>query len=122
MLRAAYYGMFFLSGAGALAFETVWFAQAGLVVGNAVWSAAIVVGAFMAGLALGNALAMRLAPRLANPVLGYAAVEVVAALSGAALVIAFPYLPELFRPLFAPLLGEAIRRIHADESVSSLFA
>ena len=103
MRRAAYYGMFFLSGAGALAFETVWFAQAGLVVGNAVWSAAIVVGAFMAGLALGNALAMRFAPRLANLVLGYAAVEVVAALSGAALVAAFPHLPELFRPLFAPL-------------------
>ena len=99
--------MFFLSGAGALAFETVWFAQAGLVVGNAVWSAAIVVAAFMAGLALGNALAMRLAPRLAQPVLGYAAVEVVAALSGAALVVAFPHLPEIFRPLFAPLLGEA---------------
>ncbi|MGE3161638.1 MAG: hypothetical protein AB7K53_06235 [Burkholderiales bacterium] len=107
MTRPAYYGMFFLSGAGALAFEAVWFAQAGLVVGNAVWSAAIVVGAFMAGLALGNALAMRYAPRLANPVLGYAAVEVVAAVSGVLLVLAFPYLPELLRPLFAPLLGEA---------------
>ena len=107
MPRAAFYGMFFLSGAGALAFETVWFAQAGLVVGNAVWSAALTVGAFMAGLALGNALAIRLAPRLRNPVLGYAAVEVAAATSGVALVLAFPHLPELFQPLFAPLLGES---------------
>jgi spermidine synthase len=103
---AAFYAMFFLSGAGALAFETVWFAQAGLVVGNAVWSAALTVGAFMAGLALGNALAIRYAPRLGNPVLGYAAVEVVAAVSGALLVVAFPHLPAFFAPLLSPLLDE----------------
>jgi spermidine synthase len=120
MPRAAFYGMFFLSGAGALAFETVWFAQAGLVVGNAVWSAAIVVGAFMAGLALGNALAMRYTPRLGNPVLGYAGVEVVAAASGVALVVAFPHLPELLRPLFAPLLGEAVALNLARASVAFL--
>jgi spermidine synthase len=108
MPRAAFYGMFFLSGAGALAFETVWFAQAGLVVGNAVWSAALTVGAFMAGLALGNALAIRLVPRLKNPVLGYAGVEVTAAVSGALLVFAFPFLPSFFAPLLSPLLGEPV--------------
>ena len=99
--------MFFLSGAGALAFETVWFAQAGLVVGNAVWSAALTLGAFMAGLALGNALALRFAPRLGNPVLGYAGVEVAAGVSGALLVVAFPHLPAFFAPVLAPLLGDA---------------
>lgn len=102
----AIHAMFFLSGAGALAFETIWFAQAGLVVGNSVWSAALVVAAFMAGLALGNALAARLARRATNLVLAYAAVEAIAAVSGALLVIAFPHLPALFRPVLAPLLGE----------------
>src|SRR5258706_8729727 len=48
---AAFYGMFFLSGAGALVFENVWFSQTGLIVGNSVWAAALVAGAFMAGLA-----------------------------------------------------------------------
>jgi ribose-phosphate pyrophosphokinase len=30
--------------------------------------------------------------------------------------------PKLYQLSVAPLLGEAIRRIHEDESVSSLFA
>lgn len=96
--------MFFLSGAGALVLETVWFSQAGLVVGNSVWSAALVVAAFMAGLGLGNAAAMALARRWKRPLLGYALVETLAALSGALLVGAFPHLPALLRPLLAPLV------------------
>jgi predicted membrane-bound spermidine synthase len=96
--------MFFLSGAGALAMETVWFSQAGLVLGNSVWSAALVVAAFMAGLALGNAVAISLARRWTDLVRGYAWVEAAAALSGALLAAAFPLLPALFRPLLAPLV------------------
>lgn len=99
--------MFFLSGAGALGLETVWFSQAGLVIGNSVWSAALVVAAFMAGLALGNAAAIGLARRWSNPVRGYALVEAVAAGSGALLVAAFPLLPALLRPVLAPLAGDA---------------
>src|SRR5262245_21348553 len=95
------HALFFLSGAGALVLENVWFAQTGLVVGNAVWSAALVAGAFMAGLALGNAAAVPLVRRLRNPLRGYAAMEAGAALSGAALVLALPFLPSLLSPLFA---------------------
>src|SRR5712691_2241524 len=103
----ALYGMFFLSGAGALVFENVWFSQTGLIVGNSVWSAALVAGAFMAGLALGNAAAVSLSRRWRNLLRGYAALEAVAALSGAALVAGFPFLPALFRPLLAPFLDDA---------------
>jgi spermidine synthase len=102
----AIHGMFFLSGFGALVFETVWFSQTGLVVGNTVWSAALVVGAFMAGLALGNGLATLVAQRWRNLVRCYAVVEIMAAVTGAALVIAFPYLPGAFSPLLAPHLGD----------------
>jgi spermidine synthase len=102
----AIYGMFFLSGLGALVFETVWFSQTGLVVGNTVWSAALVVGAFMAGLALGNCAATLVARRWRNLVRCYAVVEIIAAATGAALVIAFPYLPEAFSPMLAPHLGD----------------
>ena len=104
---AAIHGMFFLSGMGALVFENVWFSQTGLIVGNSVWSAALVIGAFMAGLALGNGLAVALARRWGNLVRGYAMVELVAALSGALLVLAFPWLPAVFRPLLAAFLDEA---------------
>ena len=102
----AIHALFFLSGAGALVLETVWFSQAGLVLGNAVWSAALVAGAFMAGLALGNAAAVPLGRRWRDPLRAYAAVEAAAALSGAALVLALPWLPALFRPLLAPLLDD----------------
>lgn len=101
-------GMMFLSGMGALVFEVVWFNQIGLIVGNSVWSAALVVGAFMAGLALGNGLAVRLARRWSNLVKGYGALETVAALSGAAVVLTFPFLPAAFRPLLAPFLDETV--------------
>lgn len=103
----AMHGMMFLSGMGALIFEVVWFNQIGLVVGNSVWAAALVVGAFMAGLALGNGLAVRLARRWTDLVRGYATVESVAALSGMTVVLILPYLPELFRPLLAPFLDQA---------------
>src|SRR5688572_33220081 len=98
----AMHGMMFLSGMGALIFEVVWFNQIGLVVGNSVWSAALTVGAFMAGLALGNGLAVLLARRWVNLVGAYSAVEAVASLSGAAVGVAFPFLAELFLPLLAP--------------------
>ena len=46
-------GVFFLSGAAALVFETLWFRQAGLAFGNSVWASSLVLSSFMAGLALG---------------------------------------------------------------------
>lgn len=104
---AAFYGLFFLSGAGALVFENVWFSQTGLIVGNSVWAAALVAGAFMAGLALGNAAAIQLARRVSDRLRAYAVLEAIAALSGALLVAAFPFLPALFRPLLAPFLDDA---------------
>jgi len=100
--------IFFLSGAGALIFENVWFNQLGLVVGNSVWAAALVVGAFMAGLALGNGLATALAHRCGNLLRAYGILEVAAAMSGAALIVAFPFLPAAFRPLLAPFLDDAM--------------
>ena len=99
--------IFFLSGAGALVFENVWFSELGLVVGNSVWSAALVTGAFMAGLAIGNSLAIALASRLSNLVRVYGYLEVAAAISGALLVLVFPVLPVVFAPLFAPFLDHA---------------
>ena len=36
-------GIFFLSGASALVFETLWFHQAGLAFGNSVWASSLVL-------------------------------------------------------------------------------
>jgi hypothetical protein len=47
----------FLSGIGAVIFETLWLRLSGLAFGNSVWAAALILSSFMGGLALGNAIA-----------------------------------------------------------------
>ena len=64
--------LFFLSGAAALLFETLWFRQAGLAFGNSVWASSLVLSSFMAGLALGNGLMARHGDRIRRPVRLYA--------------------------------------------------
>ncbi len=47
-------GILFLSGIGALIFETLWLRLSSLAFGNSIWAAALILSSFMAGLALGN--------------------------------------------------------------------
>jgi predicted membrane-bound spermidine synthase len=95
--------VFFVSGAAALLFETLWFRQAGLALGNTVWASALVTASFMGGLAIGNALVAWLGPRVRRPLLAYALLEVVVGVIGVVLVFVFP----VFGALLAPLLGSA---------------
>ena len=98
--------VFILSGASALMFETVWFRVTSIVLGSSVWSAAAVLMAFMAGLALGNlAIALR-GERIGNPARLYIFIEVVIGLAGAATVF---YLPTLSRAI-AGLLSALIEQ------------
>ena len=69
--------IFFLSGASALLFETLWFRLAGLTFGNSLWASSLVLAAFMGGLGLGNLLAARHGPRLKRPLVGYVFVDIV---------------------------------------------
>jgi len=108
------YLIFFFSGASALLFETLWFRLAGLTFGNSVWASSTVLASFMAGLALGNWLAGRRAPKSERPARLYAALEVSIGVSGLALVLLFPLLTQLFAPLFRmlqpqPALLNAVR-------------
>src|SRR5262249_58781263 len=50
-------GILFLSGIGALVFETLWLRLSGLAFGNSVWASALILSSFMAGLALGHPIA-----------------------------------------------------------------
>ena len=96
--------IFFLSGASALLFETLWFELAGITFGNSVWAGTVVLTSFMGGLALGNALAARYGGRVARPLVLYARLEILIALTGAALVLILPFLSGWLVPLFRPLL------------------
>ncbi|HKF96048.1 MAG TPA: hypothetical protein VKB96_15945, partial [Gammaproteobacteria bacterium] len=42
-------GVLFLSGTGALIFETLWLRLSGLAFGNSAWAAALILSSFMAG-------------------------------------------------------------------------
>jgi len=62
---------FFLSGFAALLYQTAWIRELGFLFGTSELAVAIVLSAYMGGLALGAAVAARVAPRLGRPVLAY---------------------------------------------------
>src|SRR5206468_7351345 len=93
----------FLSGNGALIFETLWLRLSGLAFGNSVWAAALILSSFMAGLALGNALAASARIRRWRPLLFYAVLELLVALFGCTIVFGLPVLGDLMRPVWQTL-------------------
>jgi spermidine synthase len=99
--------MFFFSGAAGLLFETVWFRVAGVALGNSLWASNIVLGSFMAGLALGNAIAARRGRLLRDPVRLYAVTEAVVGVVGVAVVFLLPAISPNLGRVFAHLLGRA---------------
>ena len=83
----------FLSGIGALIFETLWLRLSGLAFGNSVWTAALILSSFMAGLALGNTIAASSKfPRMRSGLRFYAVLEVIVAFFGCAIVFGLPFL------------------------------
>lgn len=93
----------FSSGAAALAFETLWFRQASLAFGNSVWASSLVLAGFMAGMACGYAIAVRCAARVSKPLWFFAALELLVAASGIALVYVLPQLPAALAQMSAAL-------------------
>ncbi len=93
----------FLSGSSALLFETLWLRLSGLAFGNSVWSAALILSSFMAGLALGSAIAASWTLRRRRPLRVYAALEMVVAVFGCTLVFGLPHVGEWMRPVFQAL-------------------
>src|SRR5262245_40867086 len=90
----------FLSGTGALIFETLWLRLSGLAFGNSVWTAALILSSFMAGLALGNALAASSKIRGGRPLHFYAVLELLVAFFGCTIVFGLPVLGDVMRPLW----------------------
>lgn len=67
---------FFLSGTAGLAYQVVWARYFGLFIGGTSYAHTIVLGTFMGGLALGNAIFGRVADRISNRLLLYGLLEV----------------------------------------------
>jgi hypothetical protein len=111
---------FFLSGSAALLFETLWFRQTGLVLGNSVWATSLVLAAFMIGLCAGNGLAGRYGSRVRRPVLAYAGLEVLVGATGLGLVLVLPKLTTVVAPILRPLATHTVALNGARASIALL--
>ena len=100
---AIFCAVLFFSGTGALIFETLWLRLTGLAFGNSVWSAALILSSFMAGLALGNAIAASSRIRRWRPLHFYAVLECLVAFLGCTIVFALPVVGDLMRPVWQML-------------------
>ncbi|MCK9462344.1 MAG: fused MFS/spermidine synthase [Proteobacteria bacterium] len=90
---------FFVSGLAAMNLQVVWNRVTALVIGSSVYSFALVLLAFLVGLAGGAAVFSRLSKRLANPVIALAAVEIAIAALAALSYLYIDDLPRVFAHL-----------------------
>src|SRR6266700_3979670 len=93
----------FLSGTGALIFETLWLRLSGLAFGNSIWAAALILSSFMTGLALGNALAASSRIRRWRPLHLYVVLGLFVAFFGCTIVFGLPVVGDLMRPVWQML-------------------
>lgn len=97
--------MFFFSGAAGLLLETLWFRVAGLTLGNSLWASTVVLASFMAGLAVGNAIAARQRRLARGPLKLYAIAEGIVGVVGGAIVLVLPALSPTLGRLFSHALA-----------------
>src|SRR5882762_2791361 len=87
--KSILYVIFFLSGATGLVYEVIWVRLTGLVFGNTSQAISTVLGAFMAGLALGSWKLGQKADRTDNPLRMYGLLEIGIGLSAALVPLVF---------------------------------
>ncbi len=100
------YCLFFMSGISGLIFETVWLRMLSRTLGNTVWATAVVLAAFMAGLALGSLILGRYGDRLINGMKLYALLELLIGISALCLTLALNELTPLYQLIHALTGGE----------------
>src|SRR5262245_28747712 len=97
------YLIFFLSGATGLVYEVIWVRLTGLVFGNTSHAIAVVLGAFMAGLALGSWWLGKKADQVQSPLRMYGLLEIGIGVSASAVPLVFRSLHQMYWAL-APSL------------------
>src|SRR5437868_6015479 len=94
--KSILYVIFFLSGATGLVYEVIWVRLTGLVFGNTAHAISTVLGAFMAGLALGSWKLGQRADRTRNPLRMYGLLEIGIGISAALVPLIFRALDTLY--------------------------
>src|SRR5436189_5935794 len=88
-VKSILFVIFFLSGATGLVYEVIWVRLTGLIFGNTSQAISTVLGAFMAGLALGSWKLGQKADRTDNPLRMYGLLEIGIGLSAALVPLIF---------------------------------
>ena len=91
--------LFFFSGASALIYQVLWLRMLALVLGVTVYAASTVLASFMAGLAIGSAVAGRIADRVRRPLAWFGAAELLIA----ATAVSSPFALDLIGALYVSL-------------------
>src|SRR5207244_2938143 len=94
--KSILYVTFFLSGATGLLYEVIWVRLTGLIFGNTSQAISTVLGAFMAGLALGSWKLGKKADRTDNPLRMYGLLEIGIGLSAALVPLIFRALDTVY--------------------------
>jgi len=92
-LRRLLYVSYGVSGLAAMVFQIAWARVLALVIGSSVYAFALLVSAFILGLALGSSAAARFADRLRRPALGFALAELGIGFAALAMVPVFAHFP-----------------------------
>ena len=99
------YAIFFLSGATGLVYEVIWVRLTGLVFGNTSHAIAVVLGAFMAGLALGSWRLGRYADRVPSALRLYGMLEIGIGVTAALVPFVFRSLHSVYWALTPSIAG-----------------
>ncbi|MEJ2131249.1 MAG: spermidine synthase, partial [Gammaproteobacteria bacterium] len=105
MARSLLFALFAVSGFSGLIYESIWARYLKLFLGHAAYSRTLVLVIFMGGMAIGAWIAARQTQRWRNVLLGYAIVELLIGLAGAAFHPAFVAAMRLTFQGIIPLLG-----------------
>ena len=98
-----------LSGLAAMVLQIAWTRVLALAFGSSVYAFALLVAAFILGLALGSSAASRFADRIRRPALGFAAAELGIGFAALATVAMFQQFPEWIVKLVPQLAGDFSR-------------
>ncbi|HEU4932777.1 MAG TPA: fused MFS/spermidine synthase [Pyrinomonadaceae bacterium] len=94
---------FILSGATGLIYEVLWARMLGLVFGATTLAVSTVLAAFMGGLALGSALAGKLAQRIRKPLSVYGLMEILIALYALLVPLLFRWIDHVYALIWQQL-------------------
>src|ERR1043165_1980437 len=94
---------FTLSGAAGLIYEVLWMRMLGLVFGATTLAVSTVLAAFMGGLALGSALAAKLAQRITKPLRTYGLIEIGIAVYALLVPLLFRWIDDVYALIWQQL-------------------